>query len=263
MNDFNLFLIEIGMTAEQVRTISEDFRTQTAGHYSGDFSVKDSNIEGLGVFAERSFKAGDIIGLARVSGKRAVLGRYVNHSSAPNAQLTQQGEDLVTVALRDIKAGEEITNDYRVGAKLNGFLPAPSIMRVKELESALLRLPQVDLKTTHVLSGGVYARTIFIPAGVTLTGAAHRKAHVNIMNGDITVSTNEGMKRLIGHHIFAAEAGHKRVGHAHADTVWTSLFQTSLVDIEEIENEIVFEPETLQTRTLSLAAPQVSLLEVA
>ncbi len=120
--------------------------------------------------------------------------------------------------------------------------------KVERLEQILLQGPQIDLKTTHKLSGGLYARTIQIPAGTVLTGAAHKKDHINIVQGDITVSTDEGMKRLTGQHVMTTKAGNKRVGLAHGDTTWTTVCQTFLTDLEEIENELVEEPERLQTR---------------
>ena len=118
--------------------------------------------------------------------------------------------------------------------------------KVEALESLILQVPQVDLQTKHELSGGVYARTIFIPAGTVLTGARHKKDHVNIVFGDITVSTDDGMKR---------------VGFAHSDTAWTTVCQTGLTDIEAIEEELVEEAERLQTRTLKIATETVNRLE--
>jgi hypothetical protein len=137
----------------------------------------------------------------------------------------------------------------------------PSPERVLELEADLLQRPQVDLQTTHHLAGGVYARTIFIPAGVALTGAAHKVDHINIMCGDIMVSTDQGMQRLTGHQVFTAKAGSKRVGRAYSDTTWTSVFHTDLTSIEEVENELVYEPETLQTRSTLLGCLQTLLKE--
>nr|WP_145546384.1 hypothetical protein [Variovorax boronicumulans] len=124
--------------------------------------------------------------------------------------------------------------------------------KVGALEKAILKVPQVDLSTTHELAGEVYARTIFIPAGTVLTGAAHNKDHVNVMFGDISVSTDEGMVRLTGYHVLPTKAGMKRVGFAHRDTCWTTVFHTKLTDIEAIEDEMTDESEMLQTRTLKL-----------
>jgi cytoskeletal protein CcmA (bactofilin family) len=121
------------------------------------------------------------------------------------------------------------------------------IEKVKGFEEILLQLPQVDLNTTHSLAGEVYSRTIFIPAGVTLTGAIHNKDHVNIMCGDITVSTDTGMKRLRGYHVFPTKAGMKRVGYAHADTYWTTVLQTKETELSKIEEDITPEYTKLQT----------------
>jgi len=129
--------------------------------------------------------------------------------------------------------------------------------RVQTLEDCILQVPQIDLKTAHELSGGVYARTIYIPAGTVLTGASHKKDHINIVQGDITVSTDDGMKRMTGQHVIPTKAGMKRVGFAHADTIWTTLCATNLTGIEEIEAELVDEPERLQTRTLELTQQKI------
>lgn len=120
--------------------------------------------------------------------------------------------------------------------------------KVEHLEAALLKAPQVSLDTTHAMAGGVYARTITIPAGTVLTGAKHKKDHLNIMRGDISVTTDEGVKRFTGQHVIETKAGHKRAGFAHADTLWTTVCHTELTDVEAIEADLVEEPERLQTR---------------
>lgn len=137
---------------------------------------------------------------------------------------------------------------------------APSRAQIERLENEILKAPQVDLRTTHALAGGVYARTIFIPAGTILTGAAHKRDHINVMQGDITVWTEAGMRRLTGHHVLPTRAGAKRAGFAHADTWWTTLCATELTDINAIEDELVEQPERLQTRSPAIGcAPLVQL----
>jgi hypothetical protein len=125
---------------------------------------------------------------------------------------------------------------------------APSRSDIDRLEGHILTEPQVNFETTHALSGGMYARTITIPAGVVLTGAAHKKDHLNIMRGDITVWTEAGMQRLTGQHVLPTKAGAKRVGFAHSETLWTTICATELTDLAAIESELVEEPEKLQTR---------------
>ena len=105
-------------------------------------SVKDSPLHGLGVFANVDFSAGDIIELCpyividdddleeinrlndylfsspdQVGDYLVVLGfgMMYNHDNQPNAEWEIDDEDhrfVKFTALRDIKAGEEITQNY-------------------------------------------------------------------------------------------------------------------------------------------------------
>lgn len=128
----------------------------------------------------------------------------------------------------------------------------PAAEAVAHLEAHLAQLPQVDLQTQHIVHAGVSARTIFIPAGTTLTGALTRIGNVCIVVGDITVTTDEGPQRLTGHHVITAQPGAKRAGYAHADTWWTTVHHTEQVDVRAIEAEMTTEADRLQTRTLQL-----------
>lgn len=114
----------------------------------------------------------------------------------------------------------------------------------------MLELPQVDMQTTHALSGGVYARTVFIPAGTVVTGATHRKDHICIIDGDVQTILDGESRRIDGRVVINGEKGVKRAVYAHSDTLWTTVCSTELTDIAEIEAELVEEPEQLQTRHL-------------
>ena len=127
----------------------------------------------------------------------------------------------------------------------------PSVEAVRELESHLLALPQVDLSTTHVIHGGMCARTIMIPAGNVLTGALTNCDNICILCGDITVTTDEGTKRLTGFNVLPASAGTKRAGVTHSDTWWSMVWRTDLTDIEAIEDELTDESAMLQSRRSS------------
>lgn len=83
--------------------------------------ITSSTIHGVGLFTDRPIAAGEVIGPARISGKRTPLGRYANHSPWANTEfrLLENG-DLESVALCDMPAGAEILNNYRQGARLWG-----------------------------------------------------------------------------------------------------------------------------------------------
>ncbi len=120
--------------------------------------------------------------------------------------------------------------------------------KVERIERFLRQMEQVDLGTTHTLSGAVYVRCIFIPAGTALTGAVHKSDHVNLVWGDISVTTEKGLERFTGWHILSTKAGMKRAGMAHSDTYWATCCSTSETEIEAIEDELVEDAHLLQTR---------------
>lgn len=134
---------------------------------------------------------------------------------------------------------------------------APTREQIERLEGALLAIEAAGgglaLETWHHFADGLVARTILIPAGATLTGAEHRAEHLNICAGDITVWTEAGMRRLTGYHVLPALPTAKRVGHAHADTWWTTvhLNPTNERDIARLEDALVVS-EQLQSRRLAL-----------
>lgn len=141
---------------------------------------------------------------------------------------------------------------------LNG-MPTPETVR--EMETYLLQLPQIDLGVTHVVHGGIYARTGMIPAGTILTGALTNCDNICVMHGDITVTTDEGTVRLTGFNVIPANAGAKRAGIAHADTWWSTLHKTDLIDIVAIEDEMTQESEQLLTRRAGIEYADMEKIE--
>ncbi len=103
------------------------------------------------------------------------------------------------------------------------------------LEHQILALPQVELKVVHHFGHKTYARELHIPKGCTLTGAIQKFANVNILSkGDITVLTKDGMRRVQAPFTEVSPAGMKRVGYAHEDCVWTTIFSTEETDPEKV-----------------------------
>lgn len=76
--------------------------------------VKDSKIEGKGLFADQEFNEGDLLGIAHINGNpTGMIGRFHNHSDNPNAHSITIGNKKYLAALRPLMKGEEITVDYR------------------------------------------------------------------------------------------------------------------------------------------------------
>jgi len=96
------------------------------------YEVRDSSVHGKGIFAAADIKTGDIIGSPlKVNYFVFIdispdLGKWINHSWYPNAQLVKQEHQNVwdLVALSPIKKKDEITMDYR---DTPWFIAKPSI----------------------------------------------------------------------------------------------------------------------------------------
>ena len=113
--DYKKVLSEFGFTEELARSQSENESDQIS--CAGDVIVKTSEIEGQGLFADKLFRKGELIMIARVGDKRTKAGRYANHSINPNAVMVESGTSINLVALKDIDYSE-ITIDYRMALEL-------------------------------------------------------------------------------------------------------------------------------------------------
>jgi hypothetical protein len=118
---------------------------------------------------------------------------------------------------------------------------------VQQFENVALTMPQVHIKTTHLLHGGMYARTIRIPANTMLTGALTSCDNICIVSGDITVTTDAGPQRLAGFNVLPAAAGARRAGMTHSETFWTTIMPTDASTVEQAELDLTSEPQRLQT----------------
>jgi hypothetical protein len=114
--------------------------------------------------------------------------------------------------------------------------------KIDHLEAEMMKLPQLEIPPVHYFAKGLYAREIFIPAGTLLTGKIHKTEHLNIVSkGDISVVTESGIKRIVAPLTMVSQPGTKRVGYAHADTVWTTIHPniSNERDLDKLEEELI------------------------
>lgn len=137
-------------------------------------------------------------------------------------------------------------------APLQSCIPAmtpQAIANVAALEEKILSLPQVEIKTHHVLHGGMYARTIVIPAGVVLTGALIKIPTMLLISGDVAVSRGDAdVVRITGTAVIPASAGRKQAFIAYSDTSVTMAFPTRATTIEQAEAEFTDDTDLLFSR---------------
>jgi hypothetical protein len=123
-----------------------------------------------------------------------------------------------------------------------------AIAKVRELEQSLLLMPQGDVDTWHVIHGGMYARTILVPAGVVLTGALVNVPTMLIVNGHVMVYIGDEVLNMSGHNVLAASKGRKQGFYAVTDTWLTMVFATDAKTVEDAENEFTDEADKLMSR---------------
>lgn len=120
---------------------------------------------------------------------------------------------------------------------------------VQRIEDKLRTLPQLTLETHHVLHGGMYARTIVIPAGAAVTGVLIEVPTTLIVNGAVTVIMGENEQYLEGYHVLPASAHRKQAFLAHRDTSLTMVFPTDAESVEDAEEEFTKDAEHLLSRS--------------
>lgn len=101
-------------------------------------------------------------------------------------------------------------------------------------------MPQAEPETTHYFAAGMCLRTVFRKAGVCVVGKVHKKEHFFVvLSGEMTIWTEEGMKRVTGPFVWVSKPGTKRVTFAHTDATAMTVHEVSTRDIEEMERELV------------------------
>ena len=126
-----------------------------------------------------------------------------------------------------------------------------SINLVRQFEDFVLTLPQETVETHHVIHGGMYARTIMMPANTVLTGALVNVPTMLIINGSVRVTIGDEAVYLNGHHVFAASKHRKQAFFAVEDTWLTMVFATKAQTVEEAEDEFTDEADRLLSRSAS------------
>ena len=120
---------------------------------------------------------------------------------------------------------------------------------VRELQAQLEKLPQVAVRMHHVLHGGMYARTCYIPAGCTAACCLVRVPTVVILAGSASVYVGSDAPLVLeGYNVVPGSAGRKQAFVAITDFALTMVYVTGAKTIEEAENEMTAEAHMLASR---------------
>jgi SET domain-containing protein len=86
-------------------------------------TIKDSLIDGLGLFATKDIPKGTYLGISHIyvddnitkdNWVRLPLGGFYNHSDTPNCRNENMHFYLELYTIEDIKTGEELTCEYKL-----------------------------------------------------------------------------------------------------------------------------------------------------
>ena len=104
--------------------------------------------------------------------------------------------------------------------------------------------PVIELAVAHHFSQGVYGRELFIPKGTVLTGKIHKFEQLNVLLcGELSVLTEEGVKRVRPPFVIVSPPGTKRIAYAHEDSRWLTIHGTEERDLEKIEEHFIAQTE--------------------
>lgn len=127
--DYLAFCQEYGFTEAELQRMTLHAQDQVPMPPEYDaVRLANSDLHGLGMFATRNVRAGEWLAPARWCLRRTPAGRYTNHARHPNCVFLPAGPpampasiiDLWLVAIDNVKAGEELTVNYRQVGQVNG-----------------------------------------------------------------------------------------------------------------------------------------------
>ena len=92
----------------------------------------------------------------------------------------------------------------------------------------------------HSFADGCYIREIFNPAGELLVTAIHKKEHAFfLMQGEMSILTEDGIKHLKAPHHGITKPGTKRIIYTHSDCVFVTVHATNETDVAKIEEQVI------------------------
>ena len=119
---------------------------------------------------------------------------------------------------------------------------------VRAIEANAKTKEQVFINIQHMLHGGMYARSMVLPAGVMLTGALIKIPTILLLSGDVMVFTGDDVEQFSGDHVLACSAGRKQAFYANSDTHMTMIFPSVATGVEGAESEFTDEVSLLSSR---------------
>jgi hypothetical protein len=92
----------------------------------------------------------------------------------------------------------------------------------------------------HSFADGCYIREIFNPANELLVTKIHKKEHpFFLMQGEMSILTEDGIKHLKAPHHGITKPGTKRIIYTHSDCIFITVHATTETNIDKIEEQVI------------------------
>lgn|GEM_PF-417928 len=122
------------------------------------------------------------------------------------------------------------------------------VVKIEEFERELAGGEPVDVPTEHLIHGGMYARTVIVPAGMFFTNVLVKRATVVIVVGSLGMNSGDKWLELEGYNVLPASAGRKQVFVSRTPVIITMVFPTMARTVAEAEAEFTDQAEKLLSR---------------
>lgn len=120
--------------------------------------------------------------------------------------------------------------------------------KVCAIEALSKTRPQIKIPVKHYLHGGVYVRTVQLPAGIMITGVHIRIETSLVINGHAMIHSGDEWLENVGYNVMTCAANRKQIFVAISDTDLTMFFATDAKTVEEAEERFTDEFLKLQNR---------------
>lgn len=119
-------------------------------------------------------------------------------------------------------------------------LQLPYDEMLDRVEAQMHEIGVTEFETTGFFCGGIYVRTVFVPAGSYLTSMIHKVEHPYVLSeGQLTMFTQDGEQVVKSPHINITLAGTRRFARADTDVLFTTFHRTDKTMEADVELEVV------------------------
>ena len=100
--------------------------------------------------------------------------------------------------------------------------------------------PIPEWTTNHYFHGGMYAREMFHPPGMTVVGKVHKKeSFFLVTQGTVQIALDDGPAEFSAPAILQTKVGTKRVVYSRDGATYVTVHKTKAKTVERAEREIV------------------------